>query len=866
MERGKPKMEVRGSGTRGNSADLRNHQRPPERYFSSIFHRNFPLQPPEQQSLPQQRQLQSTPGTRDPVAPHTETKTGDGKPVVAMADTWYRVKVYSLNEDQQWDDLGTGHVSSTYVKRLQGVSLLIRSDSHASLILESKINSNTPCQKQQETLIIWSEAENHGVALSFQDAEGCHKIWEEICHVQGKDPSIEITQDLLEESKEEQLHEVLETNNVFDLPNCELRKLEEISDFITSVLASPIRKERLALILENDNYIKNLLQLFHTCEDLGDTAGLHHLHVIIKGILFLNKTALFEIMFSAECIMDVVGCLEYDPTLAQPKRHREFLTQNARFKEVVPITNGELRQKIHQTYRIQYIYDILLPTPSIYEENFLSSLKSFIFVNKVEIVSMLQDDDNFLSEVFAQLKNVATDDDRRRELLLFFKEFCAFSQTLQPPNKDALFKTLTELGILPVLKIVMSMEDSQIKSAATDIFTYLVEYSPSMIREFIMEEAQESEDGNLFINLVIEQMICDTDPELGGAVHLMGLLHTLLDPENMHATSTKCERSEFLNFFYKHCMHNFIAPLFATTSEDICEKDSVVGSDKNNMRCLNNYQTAQLLSLILELLTFCVQHHTYYIKNYILSKDLLRRVLILMNSKHTFLILSALRFMRRMIGLKDELYNCYIIKGNLFEPVVKALLGNGTRYNMLNSAVIELFEYIRAENIKSLITHIVEKFYKTLESIEYVQTFKGLKIKYDQEKDRQDQIRKNLHSILYSKILLRGTSVVDTKEEKCFKGNSEEGEATMPPLEDDFQDHFKFMETKKTKENEDKVAPPKRSSSGGYKFPSSHSAAAANGTRSLQGSSTVGLMNHPDDEEKDKEDETSPRKRPHLSL
>lgn len=32
-------------------------------------------------------------------------------------------------------------------------------------------------------------------------------------------------------------------------------------------------------------------------------------------------------------------------------------------------------------------------------------------------------------------------------------------------------------------------------------------------------------------------MICDTDPELGGAVQLMGLLRTLIDPENMLATA-----------------------------------------------------------------------------------------------------------------------------------------------------------------------------------------------------------------------------------------------------------------------------------------------------------------------------------------
>lgn len=53
----------------------------------------------------------------------------------------------------------------------------------------------------------------------------------------------------------------------------------------------------------------------------------------------------------------------------------------------------------------------------------------------------------------------------------------------------------------------------------------------------------------------------------------------------------------------------------------------------------DDYQSAQLLSLILELLTFCVEHHTYHIKNYIISKDVLRRVLVLLKSRHSFLAL-----------------------------------------------------------------------------------------------------------------------------------------------------------------------------------------------------------------------------------
>lgn len=37
----------------------------------------------------------------------------------------------------------------------------------------------------------------------------------------------------------------------------------------------------------------------------------------------------------------------------------------------------------------------------------------------------------------------------------FLKEFCAFSQTLQPQNRDAFFKTLSNMGILPALEVIL---------------------------------------------------------------------------------------------------------------------------------------------------------------------------------------------------------------------------------------------------------------------------------------------------------------------------------------------------------------------------------------------------------------------------
>ena len=57
--------------------------------------------------------------------------------------------------------------------------------------------------------------------------------------------------------------------------------------------------------------------------------------------------------------------------------------------QVIPLKSAELVAKIRQTYRVQYIHDVVLPVP-LFEDNLLSTLTSFIYFNKMEIVSLLQ--------------------------------------------------------------------------------------------------------------------------------------------------------------------------------------------------------------------------------------------------------------------------------------------------------------------------------------------------------------------------------------------------------------------------------------------------------------------------------------------
>lgn len=489
-------------------------------------------------------------------------------------NTKRRVKLYALNAERQWDDRGTGHVTSSYVDRLKGlsgknvlsqiemfklildsssgISLLVRAENDGSLLLESKIQPDTAYQKQQDTLIVWSEGDNFDLALSFQEKAGCDEIWEKICQVQGKDPSVDTTQDLVEESEDERYEDMPESVPPIELPPCELARLEDISDIVSNCLNTQMRKDKLAVALEQENYIQKLLHLFHMCEDLGKKEGLRYLFEIFKNIFLLNRTQLFEIMFAEDTIFDVIGCLEYDPTGGPLKRHRQYLKQFSKFREPIEIKNPELLAKIHQTYRVQYIQDIVLPAPSMFEDAMLNSLSSFIFFNKCEICTLIQEDDKYLDDLFALLSDINTLLDKRRDAVLFLKEFCSYAQLLQPHAKEAFHKSLIGHGILPALEIILNISDPKISSASIDIFTTIVEYSPSLIRDYTISQYSEQEENQCLINIAIEKMLNDSEPELGGAVQLMGVIRILLDPETMIASANKSEKSDFFNFFYRN--------------------------------------------------------------------------------------------------------------------------------------------------------------------------------------------------------------------------------------------------------------------------------------------------------------------------
>lgn len=731
-------------------------------------------------------------------------------------DTRRRVKLYVSNASRQWDDKGTGHVTSCYHEPLDGMSLLVRNELDGSLLLESKIQVDTQYQKQQGTLIVWTESDNYDLALSFLEQDGCNEIWEKICQVQGRNPSYD--QDNDEEQEEVRIQ----------LVDCDYDKLHLILEQIAAFSQTTKRKDVLASEYIESDYIVKLLNLFKQAEEREDLEALHKLYEIFKQLFLYDRPTLTEVMTAETIILDVIGVFEYEPppsehnsdspatetspvavtnpiegsppqessidedcsekedsststTKAQSsepivdespptevplndetsvmetqptelpfaddvsstgdkqtiegkptngelvpddqphqnekhqpekeeeevdeekekepeindqgeqqeesrrmqdveeeeehheveeqhheveeqqsqnhqadqpldqhrqpeqnnlppthtrKEHREFLRNGTTFKEVIPFGNQKLVDKIHQTYRVQYLQTSVLPPSSFLEDNAYSSLTNILFFNKVEIVTMIQEDVDFLQNLFNQIISSETSLERKRELVQFLREYCMFSQTIQPKQRECFFKILASLKILSAVEVALSSNDQIIKSAAIDIFTYLVEYSPHMTREHAVQQREglidppnsNAQTANI-LKLVIEHITTDQDPELGTATQLACIIRLLLDPDNMPSDANG--KHLFLEFFYYTCIQSLVEPIKnSTTSESDIQPSA------------NDRKTAQLLSIMLELLTFFTEHHYTQLRNYIVSSDLLKRITSLIKSRHKFLVLS----------------------------------------------------------------------------------------------------------------------------------------------------------------------------------------------------------------------------------
>ncbi|XP_061975617.1 uncharacterized protein LOC133697211 isoform X1 [Populus nigra] len=627
----------------------------------------------------------------------------------ANSNPLQRVKVYRLNDDGKWDDQGTGHVTVDYLERSEELGLYVIDEEDNETLLLHRITPDDIYRKQEDTIISWRDPEfSTELALSFQETSGCSYIWDHICNVQRS------------------LHFSTLNSEAFQSMNSELRELPAVEHSTLPLILKTMSESGIAdqmrlteLILNDQDFFRKLMDVFRICEDLENIDGLHMIFKIVRGIIMLNSPQIFEKIFGDELIMDVIGSLEYDPEISHIQHHRIFLKEHVVFKEAIPIRDPHVLSKIHQTYRVGYLKDVVLAR--VLDEGTVANLNSIIHGNNAVVVSLLKDDNTFIQELFARLRSPATSAESKKNLVYFLHEFCSLSKSLQMVQQLRLFRELMNEGIFDIIADTLQNQDKKIVLTGTDILILFLNQDPNLLRSYVVRQ-----EGIQLLGLLVKGMITD----FGDDMHcqFLEILRSLLDSYALSGA----QRDNIIEIFYEKHLGQLIDVITASCPNEVVPPSSGKSSGFSERVDTRNGMKPEILSNICELLCFCVLHHPYRIKCNFLLDNVIEKVLTLTRRKEKYLVVAAVRFVRTILSRHDEHLINHFVKNNLLKPIVDAFVSNGDRYNLLNSAILELFEYIRKENLKSLLKYIVDSFWNELVKFEHLTSIQSLKVKYEQ--------------------------------------------------------------------------------------------------------------------------------------
>jgi protein phosphatase-4 regulatory subunit 3 len=690
-----------------------------------------------------------------------------------------RVKLYKLNEQGQWDDLGTGHAECLMHNDGNCYLHVTQEEEPQLLLLECKIIMEDAYARQGDTIITWNEpSRGCDLALSFANADRCQGVWAKICHVQGRYISYYKPDDHaslgshdgygMTHDRDDQ-HQYINNPHdgvggggqsmppVVELPAVEVENLAIIGELFGNA-SHMVKTQYSNSVAENDgSYLKSLFALLEYVDDLDDTSSLTQFFCIFKNIILLNCAELFELLLSETYWIPLMLALESDPELPARAHHRKYLEEEVVFNQVVPITDSKILAKVHQNFRIQYLKDVVLPRTL--DDASIATFNSILYFNNVEIVKGLYEDDAFMTSMFQILEASFKNPQALCDVLSFIQEMCHLAKNLQPQSRSHFYGTLKleKFRLLPFLESVISSNDynALTHTRAIEILINIVLQDAKYTRRYIskiLEREKEISGNDLYrttfsctglvgvahgsssstnaaaataaaleaprgtlLFQIIRRMIVGVDP--GVQAQAAELLKLILDPEGMDAT----EKDTFLENFYSVYIRWLVHPFVRGQLPE--EKTQPSGDG-------NSDDVAKLH--ICELLTFCITQHGYRAKFYILRGNICYRVLVkLAYHKEKYLMLAGIRFIKHCVQLKDDIYNRFLIKNDMFRPVFDVFEKHINRNNMINSAVIDLVEYICAEDIKVLAVYIIDNFRDLIKRVTYVPTFTKLISKYE---------------------------------------------------------------------------------------------------------------------------------------
>ena len=207
--------------------------------------------------------------------------------------------------------------------------------------------------------------------------------------------------------------------------------------------------------------------------------------------------------------------------------HRLYLQNASRFKEVVPIENPTVKSKIHTTWRLQYLKDVVLAR--ILDDPTFGVLNALIFYNQLEIVNFLQGNTPFLQELFGLIARPDTPPGKKRDVVAFLQQCCAIAKNLQAQARQNLYCTFMSTGLLDVIVFALGSTEVPLRIAGTDVLVAMIDHDPGMVRTSIVKSSADKQQP--LTDTLIELLLVEQD--LGVKAQAADAIKVLLDPQQI---------------------------------------------------------------------------------------------------------------------------------------------------------------------------------------------------------------------------------------------------------------------------------------------------------------------------------------------
>jgi len=665
--------------------------------------------------------------------------------IIPFTKKW-RVKLYLLNENGQWDDKGIGYVflaneiqeesnfdggfENSTATKMDKKLIMLKETTNETIFNIDILKENIEFHNQRGTILTWKKMgslDEDNIAISFQEKEGIAEIFKNIKIINGiilededffeEETPFEVFREVttenlpniyreippdMDESKIQDLVNYLEgTNCEFIkklglLLNSEEKKIEEVK----SSLSLNSLETDVSLINNKDNYKESINEITEKIINMGEGEGrksesnnkaaffnenINYIFNIVKNMILYGNKALLELLFDDDNYLISFGALEYDNQSYKIIPHRKYFTEIVKFKNPLNLKDPILIQRIKQNLRLTYLRDTALGR--VINENTNKSINLIIQMNHSEIIQFFINNTDFLKVLFSQMESEEIS--VKKDAILLLTELMSFSKNVAS-SRVTFNEVLCENGILPILSklIEQNSKNNENDSISELININVVEIFISILSSVpvLIRQYLVDNEGKTLSQLTNLLLFHDNFPI---KYEISQIFKTLIEGEGEASDKKK---------FFSSTIDKFISYLNSP-----CSKTQ------------NQNEISTTIQIIIEIFLTWFNNMDFD-SRFWLDKHKINLIIIqLLKDKSRTVTLYAIKLLKIILEICENYIALHIITNDLCNILINLFNENSKKNNIIFSCLLNFFDSLSQTNISIidiLMTYSSDFFYE----------------------------------------------------------------------------------------------------------------------------------------------------------